>query len=992
MRRLIWVLAALPVILIAAAFIVPLMIDWTDHRQRIEAAVAEATGLTLEVRGGIAVTLLPQPSLRLQEVVWSGPQGEIAGVPQIDAELALGALLQGEARVERLTLIAPEIASAEERSVLTAADNLLSAPLLDSLQEIEIAAAAWTFAPKRRLVIDRLLIGRSLRNERVAYSFDLLGEAWQRPLTAKGRLEGLGACEGPFVVEAALEGLLKEAQLSGQWRCDAAGLEATGLISAAGPDVSAVLALALPAEFTPSAGPAMPFILDGPLAWQDSLLDAPALSLGLGQQEAELRLTYEPVGQGALSGELRMPLLDLDGSDSQGLEGLARQLRSFFEQAIDRLALDLVVDTWRYRGATGGRSQARLDYAEGKGRVLDLALSLPNASQFHVAGTIPLSGEQAADAKLSLSSEDLRGLLAWLAVPEALVPKERLRSLEITAQVIGSLQNLRLQALQIALDSLRASGEAALPEGLAGPFELSLAVDVLNLDAYGGADLWPLLPALAEGSGLDLNLTAGQVTLEAVTAEGLSLAARLGDGAIDLEELAFQQALGARVSAVGKISPAQDQVLLDLELEGPLASLPSIGTAVIAAGDYRLEANLDGALSAPALAGQLDALGGQLLFSGLLAGMAPTGDWAVSLLSEDLNGLLQRLDLPIMLASNATASVELSGLLRFGNTWSVEELVGRLGPLAVLGGSFHSGQGESETRGASLSLALDHLDLDLWDWSGQGSDAFLLGLLDLAGDGWSLAGEQQITLQRVSAQDLELQNLALRSTREAADQAQLHVSGNQESGEFQADLQLSGATVALQARAQDLPIAQLVPALPDILRPEGKVSGQASLTWRSGGLPAFFESLSGQLTADGALVLALDPAVSSDIPPARLGQRILQAFVGDAASGLARISNLTAGVVRLLERLAGQSFALELNLQADQGRIDIGKADLLGSGLAAQALGWIDLADWQIDATWQLVFDAQGGEPYYRERRSGPLGAPDILRDGLLFRGATPPG
>ncbi len=989
MRRLIWVLLALPVLLVAAAFLVPAVIDWTEYRERIEARVAEVSGLQLDVRGGIAVSILPEPRLRLQDVVWSDPDGGIATVPQIEAALTLGNLLEGEARVERLSLVAPELVAGRETRFLQATDSLLAAPLLDSLIEIEIAGAAWSLGQDRRLVIDRLLIERSLLGGQALYRFDLLGEAWLRPLSARGSLSGFGTCSGPLSLEAQLEGVLQQSRFQGEWRCGEGGANVSGLLSAEGPDLAALLALAVPQSHQGQAP--LAFSLDGPLAWQSGVLDAPSLSLGLGQQEAELRLEYRPAGE--LTGEVRVPLLNLDGPDRGGLVALAGQIEQLFRQSLSQVSLDLLLDNWRFRDASGGRSEARLAFQDGRGSASALEVTLPNASSLSLTGNLALAEEASATGKLVVQSEDLRGLLLWLGVGPDLLPPERLRRLSLKSDFNGSLDDLRLQDLRVELDALTAQGQAAWQSD-PNSADLHLSVDALNLDAYGGLGLVEVVEALAGAISLNLALTAESVTLGGISGEQLNVAGKIGREAVTLERFSLDNVFNATLEAVGAISLADRKVTLDLELDGPLATLPSLGPIISEqepSAGYRLSASLEGPLTTPALAGQLDALGAELIFSGLLEAGAPQGDWAVSLLHEDLEQLLDRLSVPLGLVASAERKVDLSALFRFGSDWSLQDLGGVLGPVSVLGGGFQSAGQETPGLTSDLSLSLGPVALRDWQWHGADEDAWSATILAFATDPWPLHGRLGLGVERLDGEGWALTALDLKAEPGDGEQNSLSLVGNLGEGRLETSLVRTDAQASFNATMKNLPLATLLPPLTGVAVPEGELTAAAKLSWDVGGLPLLLESLQGHLTAEGRVALRLDQSLQDDIPPARLGQRILQALVGDAAGGLARIANLTAGLVRLLERVVGQDFALTAALGAKAGRVDIQNATLSGGDILAAAEGWIDLATWQIDASWLLSFASQGGEPYYRERRSGPLSAPDILRDGLLFRGVTPP-
>ncbi len=1003
MWRLIWILLALPVLLVAAAFIGPSLIDWTEHRQRIEAAVAEVSGLSLKVEGGISLRLLPEPSLRLQEVVWSDPGGAIAKVPQIDARLKLGALLQGEARVAALSLIAPELEPGREAVFLRGADSLLSGALLDRLEEIEVAAAAWHFANERRLVVDRLTIARSLRAGIASYHFDLIGEAWLRPLTASGRLHGFGNCEGPLAVEAALEGVLRQSSFSGKWHCGEGGPEISGLLSAEGSDFAALLALAGPESQGEGAQP-LGFSLDGPLVWDSGNFDTPALSLGLGQQEAELRLGYRPQEEVALTGELRMPLLDLDRKENGGLLAVAGQAKRLFTQAVGAVSLDLIVDNWRFRGASGGRSRATLEFAQGLGRLSDLQLDLPNASSLALAGSLALDASDRSEGRLELVSEDLRGLLTWLGVSAEILPKERLRRLSLMGLLSGQAEAFHLEELQLRLDALEAGGKAqwrGRGSGELPALTLTLGFGALNLDAYGGLVLSRLVEEVTEAANLALSLSAETVTLAGESAENLVLTGTAVERAVQLETLSLERLFGGRLQAIGGISFATQELSVDLKLAGAVADLRQLPSELQISRDasqesYVLEVTLEGALDAPALAGQLEALGGAFVFSGLWSSdVATRGDWAVSLQHGDLTKLLTWLKLPFGLAEGSPRAIDLAGLFTFGDPWTLKDIAGQMGPFRLSQGQFSPAKRidkDAPAPWSSLSLSIASLDTRFWRWQGDSTEGWAQVGLAFATEHRPLAGRLLIKADQVLGKGWRIDGFEALADSAGNEQGSLLLRGRVGEGRFETELVRQGPHANLHVTAAELPLAPFLPPLPGVAQPEGEIGGEAKLSWRVGGLAPLLQSLSGELTASGRARLALEDGIDRNTPPARLGQRILQAFVGDAASGLARIANLTAGLVRLLQRIAGEDFALSLALSAEEGRIAIGAAELRAEGILASAEGWVDLAKWQLDTSWSLLFPEQGGEPYYRERRSGPLGAADVLRDGLLFRGATPPG
>ena len=68
MGRSLTTLALLLAIVLAAALIVPAVIDWEDQRAALEVRLAEVTGGPVELAGPVSVRLLPSPRMTAARV------------------------------------------------------------------------------------------------------------------------------------------------------------------------------------------------------------------------------------------------------------------------------------------------------------------------------------------------------------------------------------------------------------------------------------------------------------------------------------------------------------------------------------------------------------------------------------------------------------------------------------------------------------------------------------------------------------------------------------------------------------------------------------------------------------------------------------------------------------------------------------------------------------------------------------------------------------
>ena len=112
MKKILIGLAAVVVLLIAAVFIVPSVIDWKSYAPEIAKAVRDATGRELRIDGEISVSLLPL-SISIGEFSLSNAEGmpspEMISVAGVDVKIALLPLIGRTVVVESLVIREPAI-------------------------------------------------------------------------------------------------------------------------------------------------------------------------------------------------------------------------------------------------------------------------------------------------------------------------------------------------------------------------------------------------------------------------------------------------------------------------------------------------------------------------------------------------------------------------------------------------------------------------------------------------------------------------------------------------------------------------------------------------------------------------------------------------------------------------------------------------------------------------------------------------------------------
>ena len=100
-------------LLVAALFLVPLLLDWEQYKPEIAERLEAITGRDVTIDGPLAVTFLPTPTIEATDLRIANAPGaaaaDMARIGSLDLKLALGPLLGGEIAVTSLELVEPVI-------------------------------------------------------------------------------------------------------------------------------------------------------------------------------------------------------------------------------------------------------------------------------------------------------------------------------------------------------------------------------------------------------------------------------------------------------------------------------------------------------------------------------------------------------------------------------------------------------------------------------------------------------------------------------------------------------------------------------------------------------------------------------------------------------------------------------------------------------------------------------------------------------------------
>ena len=113
MKKAAYGLGGLIVLLVAAAIIVPSLIDWNSYKVEISAEAKKATGRTLEIAGDLELGILPTPHVRASHVRLSNAAGaaaaHMATLKELRASVKLLPLLSGNFEIASIEIVEPVI-------------------------------------------------------------------------------------------------------------------------------------------------------------------------------------------------------------------------------------------------------------------------------------------------------------------------------------------------------------------------------------------------------------------------------------------------------------------------------------------------------------------------------------------------------------------------------------------------------------------------------------------------------------------------------------------------------------------------------------------------------------------------------------------------------------------------------------------------------------------------------------------------------------------
>ncbi|MEE8559118.1 MAG: AsmA family protein [Alphaproteobacteria bacterium] len=694
MRRLLFGLLSVLVLILAAALVGPSLIDWNDYRDEIADQVREATGRDFAIAGDVDFAVLPTPRLSVHEARLANLEGaaapDMVRLESLEVRISFLPLLTGRVVVESVALKGPVI----ELEVL--ADGRrnwefgppTTGPAGPAPEGAAGSASGWAEGAVQLdslTIVEGTLIYRDSRTGRVerveALDASIAAETLSGPARASGDLRFKGvpisfegrtgrfAPGGKTPVQLSVDVTGAKAQLSGTLSFGAPGPRMTGKLKAEGPDLAnfaAVLGAApeLPGLF------AQPFSFEAAVVLSAGGFEANDIALRLADTRAAGALNVALGEVPRIDAALSFNRIDLDKWLDMEPRAGARKRRAPATQGPERTrrakatelslpsdihgSVDILVDALVFRGAVIRQARLNASLAAGKATLHQASALLPGGSDVSLTGVlISADGKPRFTGRIETVADNFRGVLDWLGIDASDVPADRLHKVSLTAGIKASQETVELQNLDLRVDSSRATGGIVFALRTRPAFGANIAIDRLNLDAY-----LPVSPDDARG---DL-ASSSDATDSGATSRG-------ADGETPLAVLG---AFDANVKAsIGRLTYNRVRVRdfgFDGTLVGGILTVRKAHIGNLAGGKLELSGSLGGFASALEINLAFDVTAPDparlLQFAGVALPVPPERLGSVRL-SGRAAGTLRRLTLDTTLRSGTTTLAvagEIAGL------------------------------------------------------------------------------------------------------------------------------------------------------------------------------------------------------------------------------------------------------------------------------------------------------------------------------------------
>lgn len=629
MKTLSIILCAIAALAVAAVFLLPTLVDWNDYKPALQASVEEATGCPMNIEGDIDLAWFPSPTISIGPFTLGHEATKpVLAATGLSADVPFGSLVSGDLIADAVRL---------ENPVLTYGGPFQCRPFPADPPTTADGDSGSDNQPGSTFALNQV----ELQNARIVWAYTpdmapfeittLNGGVNLNPLLNRLELEGKGIIRGRDTgISATLaQSANGDYRLTGRldWPDRQQSLRFQGRSPGLPPeqDVAGDFTVTLASNGLDLDQDALPH----PLAGRDIEITSDFI---LSDDRLSLNKTEARWGPVHLSGATTMRFgpkpnvdtvlsiqpLDLDAlltagsapkgttapstastdrngfSDSQAgtaistLMGLGSAL-AFMSTPDYSLGLELSIETLRIGGAVLKDTGFHIAVDDGTLTLDHSRIRLPGGSDLSVLGFLSnTNGTPRFEGGVSFQSDNLRRFLRWVGLPADDVPADRLRSIQIAANLMMEPGQVSLPGFSARLDTSNITGDAILTDRPS--LSLTLSTDILNLDAYGLdaglPDLVGIVSAppttVAQSTGpesatggladdgsfdWDVTLSANQVTFAGRPASNVSVKLRRSPDFMAVEQMSIGNFYGIAVN--GQASLQRDQIASQMTLTVP---------------------------------------------------------------------------------------------------------------------------------------------------------------------------------------------------------------------------------------------------------------------------------------------------------------------------------------------------------------------------------------------------------------------------------------
>ena len=536
MKKAAYAFGGLVALLVAAALIVPGLIDWNSYKSEISAEAKKVTGRTLEIAGDLELGILPTPHVRASDIRFANAPGaaapHMATLKELRASVKLLPLLTGSVEIASIELIEPVI-ELEKRADGTG--NWVFAPPAGEPGGSATPAAPASnekSADPQALSLDLLRIERGV----VVYR-DAAAGSVQRLENLTANMSA-GSLAGPFTIQGGLRTMGVSLTIDGRVGRFAEksavpfdiafgtpetntriGLKGNVTDIESSPSVSAKLdgkggdfgALIASISGQPTPAPlATPFAISASVKGGADELGINGIVVTLGSSKIGGEITARLKETPEIVVSLRSGTLDVDewlaaarttsapastktprtavDSPSRAAAPAARGAAQKPPTGLPAdIRVNLTANVTEAIVRKGRVRNIRLEAALANG-ILDLdtlTATLPGPGRVNASGRLTSpQGVMAFAGKSSFETASLRTLLQWLEVEVAGVPADRLRRFALSSDITATAEQVQIANISGQLDASRMSGGVTLALRERPAFGASFSIDQVNIDAY----------------------------------------------------------------------------------------------------------------------------------------------------------------------------------------------------------------------------------------------------------------------------------------------------------------------------------------------------------------------------------------------------------------------------------------------------------------------------------------------------------------------------